>query len=467
MDMSEAPKEKKKKKKEKKVDIEDMYSFDLTMIKTKPAKKKEPVEDGHLTKKALEKRMKVLAKIAAKAQAAENEMQDTEEVLEEEEQIHIPESKAEEEEEKVNPVLRCPSPSRSRQSSPNKKEGSPKKEGEKQSTTLKPTAFEFVPGLNPPPQAISSLQANAAEFVPPGFNLKASASEFVPPGFEPKVAEAPCTTLEPPTSDSSSQPVWSHAVFTPSASLEATKQQQPAQKVTVPALALPALALNKCEPSIDSTSGTGETGAAIGEDSCDSTEKWSARIHPSDILGKVKQSLTAKLGRMVPNSMSTKDPCIGKVHEKVKKIEEMEAENEAEKQREAAIKVINDAKQAEKQAIEKEKQREMDETMVQCFLQAVTTHVKDRDLPMMGTTLYGKHMRSSRRVGASCDVKDSSFVWLRPFLEKLEDDGLIKLKPEIKDPTVIWIDRSHQLIKKWKPWAYSETVGYKKGVGRR
>jgi len=246
--------------------------------------------------------------------------------------------------------------------------------------------------------------------------------------------------------------------------LESTKQQQPG-KVQVPALAL-GLALNKCEPSIDSKSGAGETGAAVDED-FDNTEKWSARVHTSDILGKVKQSLTARLGRLVPGSMSTNEPSIGKVHEKVKKIEEAEAENEAEKQREAAIKVINDAKKAEQQAIEKEKQKEMDATMMDCFLQAVTTHVKDRDLPIMGTTLYGKHMRSSRRVGTSCDVKDSSFVWLRPFLEKLEDDGLIKLKPEIKDPTVIWIDRSHKMIKTWRPWAYSDTVGYKKGVGRR
>merc|ERR1719158_1868594 len=83
----------------------------------------------------------------------------------------------------------------------------------------------------------------------------------------------------------------------------------------------------------------------------------------------------------------------------------------------------------------------MDDTLMDCFLQAVKTRVKDRDLPIMGTTLYGKHMRASRRIGTSCDVKDSSFVWLRPFLESLEVDGLLKLKPEVKDPTVIWINR--------------------------
>merc|ERR1711959_45454 len=114
---------------------------------------------------------------------------------------------------------------------------------------------------------------------------------------------------------------------------------------------------------------------------------------------------------------------------------------------EAAIKAANDAKQAKLKA----KQSEMDETLMDCFLQAVTRHAKDRDLPMMGTTLYGKHMRSSRRIGSSCDVKDSSYVWLRPFLESLEDDGIIELKPEVKDPTIIWINRSHPLIRKWRP----------------
>merc|ERR1719265_617801 len=112
----------------------------------------------------------------------------------------------------------------------------------------------------------------------------------------------------------------------------------------------------------------------------------------------------------------------------------------------------------------KEKQAQMDEALMDCYLQAVKTHVKDRDLPMMGTTLYGKHMRSSRLIGTDCDVKDSSFVWLRPFLESLEDDGLLELKPEVKDPTVIWINRRHPLICKWQPWAYNETVGYKNGM---
>merc|ERR1711904_278453 len=108
------------------------------------------------------------------------------------------------------------------------------------------------------------------------------------------------------------------------------------------------------------------------------------------------------------------------------------------------------------------KKNKMDQALMDCFLQAVTTRVKNRDLPMMGTTLYGKYMRSSRRIGTDCDVKDSSFVWLRPFLESLEDHEMIKLKPEVKDPTVTWINRNHPMIRNWQPWAYSETVGERK-----
>eukprot|EP00746_Dinoflagellata_sp_MGD_P161906 gnl/MRDRNA2_/MRDRNA2_89231_c0_seq1.p1 gnl/MRDRNA2_/MRDRNA2_89231_c0~~gnl/MRDRNA2_/MRDRNA2_89231_c0_seq1.p1 ORF type:complete len:430 (-),score=131.53 gnl/MRDRNA2_/MRDRNA2_89231_c0_seq1:108-1277(-) len=209
---------------------------------------------------------------------------------------------------------------------------------------------------------------------------------------------------------------------------------------------------------------------ASGSDMDDSA-KWTDNLNFGNIFfGKVKNSLTSQfccMGRLAPSYGAQpsaanigKDPCTGKVHEKVKTIEE--ADNEAEKQREAAMKAVN----AEVSAQRKEAQMEMDGTLRDCFLQAVTTRIKDRDLPVMGTTLYGK-MRQSRKLGTSCDVKDSSFVWLRPFLEHLEEEGLITLKPEVQDPTVTKINRSHKLIRNWKPWAWSETVGSYKTGGRR
>jgi len=340
-------------------------------------------------------------------------------------------------------------------------------------SSLQAKAAEFVPpgfetkGVKPTIREISekakvpSLQANAAEFVPPGFetskkeekepSLQANAAEFVPPEFaKQKAVEPTCTeeekrpTFDPPQNESSSETCWAHAVLTPAASLESAKQPS-TQPVEVPALML-----NTCEPS-----------------GVEESAKWSARINTTSILGKVKQSLTTfSLGYLGPKGASkgedTKDPCIGKVQEKVKKIEEKEADNEAEKAREAAIKAVNEKVDAQK----KQFQEEMDETLLDCFLQAVTTRVKDRDLPIMGTSLYGK-MRLCRCFGTSCDVKDSSYVWMRSFLEHLEECEMLKLKPEVKDPTVTWINRKHKMIRDFEPWPYSQTVGSRKEGGRR
>merc|ERR1719390_176366 len=97
----------------------------------------------------------------------------------------------------------------------------------------------------------------------------------------------------------------------------------------------------------------------------------------------------------------------------------------------------------------------MDQVLLECFLQAVKK-IKKHNLPMMGTILYGKHMRAiSRGRGIDCDVKDSSYLWLRNFLDHLEEEGLLKLKPEQKDPMVTWINRDHPFIRSGR----SATVG--------
>merc|ERR1719191_655620 len=157
---------------------------------TKPTKKKkkektedeitqkDQAESDEITRKQLKKGLKILAKIASK-----EKLKTLEEVKEP--MITEDEPKIEAQEEKEDlAVLRCPSPSRSRQSSPKKRE-------EKSSTPLKATADEFVPpGFSPPPKVTTSLQASAAEFVPPGFDLslQASATELAH-HFEPEVSE--------------------------------------------------------------------------------------------------------------------------------------------------------------------------------------------------------------------------------------------------------------------------------------
>jgi hypothetical protein len=237
-------------------------------------------------------------------------------------------------------------------------------------------------------------------------------------------------------------------------------EQPPPTEIIKPMV--PSLTLNLGEASATTTGNQQDDVADVAD------AKWSARLdRPAveSLLGKVKQSLIG--WKLCPGRAGGAgfEPSVGKVAEKVKMIEEKEADNEAEKEREAAIKAVQ--RKEEQDARKKEAETKMDDTLMDCFLQAVKTRVKDRDLPIMGTTLYGKHMRSSRRIGTSCDVKDSSFVWLRPFLESLEEAGLIELKPEVKDPTVTWINRSHKLIKEWEPWHFKDTVGSQKACGPR
>jgi len=103
-------------------------------------------------------------------------------------------------------------------------------------------------------------------------------------------------------------------------------------------------------------------------------------------------------------------------------------------------------------------EKEMDDTLVECFLQAAKTRVKDRDLPIMGTSFYGKHMRTCRQVGTSCDVKDSSYFGFKDFAKQLEVDGLITLNPMSADPQITKIHRDHWELREWEPWPHHTTV---------
>jgi hypothetical protein len=494
-----AAKDKKKKKKSVKgVDIEDMFSFDAEKLEkvSKPVKKKKEEPSGEITLSQIQKMWKISAKMSGEQETTESpesgnpkeeEMMKTKRDLEQieddpsllcfpsEEEIRPTMAKKIDTDEKKGPLLRFPSPSRSRQGSPKKRNESPEKPSAV--TSMKASAAEFVPpsiaaaatvaGKEPSP---SGLKASATEFVPPGVTsaakapstMKADAAAFVPPGLEAKlcskdVSEA-ITETRKTEEQPSSEACWPHALFTPPARVQAPSIEQLPTEIFQPKV--PALTLN-----LGQVSTTAADTTSTADDTIDVADaKWSARLGRSNVeslLGRVKQCLMSKvnLGPAAPVA----DPVIGKVAEKVRHIEEKEADNNAEKEREAAIKAIQ--KKEQQDTATKEAQSTMDEALMDCFLQAVKTRIKDRDLPIMGTTLYGKHMRAARRIGTSCDVKDSSFVWLRPFLESLEDASLLKLKPEVKDPTVTWINRDHKLLKEWKPWAFKETVGSQKACG--
>jgi hypothetical protein len=86
----------------------------------------------------------------------------------------------------------------------------------------------------------------------------------------------------------------------------------------------------------------------------------------------------------------------------------------------------------------------MDERCVRAFLECAKPcdwHPKIRT-PIKGTILYTKFMRPARAVGTSVDVKESSFRCLGNFLEFLEKEGLLQLKPGETDPVVTAI-RAH------------------------
>merc|ERR1719502_1297553 len=56
---------------------------------------------------------------------------------------------------------------------------------------------------------------------------------------------------------------------------------------------------------------------------------------------------------------------------------------------------------------------------------------RDRQVrtPIKGSNLYVRHMRPCRPAGTSVDVKDSNFRNLGTFLQFLEAEGLLRLKP--------------------------------------
>lgn len=83
----------------------------------------------------------------------------------------------------------------------------------------------------------------------------------------------------------------------------------------------------------------------------------------------------------------------------------------------------------------------MDKLCVETFLESVKKCAWRSSVrtPIKGSNLYTKHMRPCRPAGTSVDVKDSSFRNLGAFLQFLEAEGLLCLKPGLTDPVVTQI----------------------------
>jgi hypothetical protein len=78
----------------------------------------------------------------------------------------------------------------------------------------------------------------------------------------------------------------------------------------------------------------------------------------------------------------------------------------------------------------------MDWVLWEHFQKAVKRGIQT---PLKGTTVY-KLMRNARQHGISVDVKDSTYRNLRAFLESLEKDGYLSLKPNVSDPVILAIN---------------------------
>lgn len=120
-----------------------------------------------------------------------------------------------------------------------------------------------------------------------------------------------------------------------------------------------------------------------------------------------------------------------------KAAEEESRQKAAENEEAAAFLFIEEAR-ARRRAEEEAEFAAMDERCVDTFLECVKTCPwRDRiRTPIKGTILYTKHIRPCRACGTSVDVKDSSFRSLGIFLQFLEKEGLLRLKPGLTDPVV-------------------------------
>ncbi|XP_065881249.1 uncharacterized protein [Euphorbia lathyris] len=96
---------------------------------------------------------------------------------------------------------------------------------------------------------------------------------------------------------------------------------------------------------------------------------------------------------------------------------------------------------------------DVDAYLDRCLLQALHTTVKDKDLPMPGSTLWSNHVLPCRPSGITLDVKKSSHKKLSKWLQAKSSSGLISVKEDkYKKETVIFsVNRSHPDYSSFKP----------------
>ncbi|WOG84533.1 hypothetical protein DCAR_0103717 [Daucus carota subsp. sativus] len=96
---------------------------------------------------------------------------------------------------------------------------------------------------------------------------------------------------------------------------------------------------------------------------------------------------------------------------------------------------------------------EVDTLLDKCLLQALHTTVKDKDLPMPGSTLWSNHVLPCRPEGITLDIKKSSYKKLSKWLQSKSSLGLISVKEDKhkKETTLVGVNRKHADYTSFKP----------------
>ncbi|CAJ1978197.1 unnamed protein product [Sphenostylis stenocarpa] len=96
---------------------------------------------------------------------------------------------------------------------------------------------------------------------------------------------------------------------------------------------------------------------------------------------------------------------------------------------------------------------DIDSLLDKCLLQALHTTVKDKDLPLPGSTLWSNHVLPCRPSGITLDIKKSSYKKLSKWLQAKSSSGLISVKEDKhkKEVMLFSVNRNHADYSSFKP----------------
>lgn len=96
---------------------------------------------------------------------------------------------------------------------------------------------------------------------------------------------------------------------------------------------------------------------------------------------------------------------------------------------------------------------DVDGLLDQCLLQALHTTVKEKDLPMSGSTLWSSHVLACRPAGVTLDIRKSSFKKLSKWLQSKASAQLISVKEDKfkKEVVLFAVNRGHPEFMSFKP----------------